>query len=183
MTPALIERLKELHAASTPGEWVTRRRGFGYPDYAGGPIRFLLDVDADTGVPICGGTIARESDANMQLIAALHNAFPQIMAELSRLRQSEAELRRDAEKYRYMRDNAPKEGVTVQFRPGGDSIIWGVVPEADAIDAARYRWLRSSDSAVADVCNKALPKADGFVFMEGDELDAAIDAALGETKK
>jgi chromosome segregation ATPase len=44
-------------------------------------------------------------------------------------------------------------------------------------DAERYRWIRSPEAAVADVCNSAHPKADGFVFMEGDELDAAIDAA------
>ena len=171
MTPALIERLKELHARSTPGPWVVKGDCgvHGPNDEHGNPTMVIYDE---------GGH--NRDDA--LCIAALHNAFPQIMAELSRLCQSEAELRRDAEKYRYMRDNAPKEGVTVQFRPGGDSIIWGVVPEADAIDAARYRWLRSSDSAVADVCNKALPKADGFILMDGDELDAVIDGALGETK-
>ena len=146
MTPALIERLKELHAASTPGEWVTRRRGFGYPDYAGGPIRFLLDVDADTGVPICGGTIARESDANMQLIAALHNAFPQIVAELSRLRQSEAELREDAERYRWLKahmtyyDTAESSGpvlASVSKRIWYHATDEAAYPLDAAIDAAR----------------------------------------------
>ena len=127
-------------------------------------------------------------------------------AELSRLRQSEAELRRDAEKYRYMRDNAPKEGVTVKFRPEGDSITWGVVPEADAIDAERYRWLKGQVhmGVVADngqrfnaklldghrdgnriLCSFILRHgaASAFATPKYRDLDAAIDAALGETKK
>ena len=46
-------------------------------------------------------------------------------------------------------------------------------------DVARYRWLRSPEAAVCEVCNRA-NAGDGFTFMEGDELDAAIDAAMKE---
>jgi hypothetical protein len=67
--------------------------------------------------------------------------------------------------------------------------IRSVFAERDALQARlevasrnerRYLWLRSSESSVAEVCNKATLKADGFVFMEGDELDAAIDAAIAQ---
>lgn len=47
-------------------------------------------------------------------------------------------------------------------------------------DADRYRWLRSEDAAVAEICNRALDKETGFEFMSGIELDAAIDAAIAE---
>ena len=194
MTPALIERLKELHARSTPGPWVVKGDCgvHGPNDEHGNPTMVIYDE---------GGH--NRDDA--LCIAALHNAFPQIMAELSRLCQSEAELRRDAEKYRYMRDNAPKEGVTVKFRPEGDSITWGVVPEADAIDAERYRWLKGQVhmGVVADngqrfnaklldghrdgnriLCSFILRHgaASAFATPKYRDLDAAIDAALGETK-
>lgn len=45
-------------------------------------------------------------------------------------------------------------------------------------DAARYRWLRSKEAAVTEICNCANPKEDGFTFMEMEELDTTIDAAM-----
>ena len=80
MTHALIERLKELHAASTPGEW----------RYSPWHIE-----EGESAVRAPDGWIIAitESNANGEYIAGLHNALPDLLAELSRLRQSEAELR------------------------------------------------------------------------------------------
>ena len=50
-----------------------------------------------------------ELEAAAGLIAALHNAFPQIVAELSRLRQSEAELRAALEGVLRVADRATDE--------------------------------------------------------------------------
>ena len=47
-------------------------------------------------------------------------------------------------------------------------------------DAERYRRLRTEESTVAEICNSAANKDDGFSFMWGDELDAAVDAARKE---
>ena len=52
--------------------------------------------------------------------------------------------------------------------------------QADARDAARYRWLRSPTSDVCRVIDKPVPGAHGFdyEYRTGEELDAAIDAAM-----
>ena len=40
-------------------------------------------------------------------------------------------LREDAKMWRYIRDNAPPEGCTVRFMPGGSAITWGVITESE----------------------------------------------------
>ena len=76
MTPALIERLKALHARSTPGPWVVKGDCgvHGPTDEHGNPTMVIYDE---------GGH--NRDDA--LCIAAIHNALPDLLAELSRLRQ------------------------------------------------------------------------------------------------
>ena len=88
---ALIERLKELHAKAKQGEWVAARVE---PQTVTQPFNkpyspWILGA-GPRGVSVDRNTCLHADDA--EYIAALHNAFPEIMAELSRLRQSEAEL-------------------------------------------------------------------------------------------
>jgi hypothetical protein len=45
-------------------------------------------------------------------------------------------------------------------------------------DAARYRWIRHKDTPVVEVCNAADDPDTDFMLMDGEQLDAAIDAAL-----
>ena len=90
MTHALIERLKELHAKSGSRKWEVD------PDDRPN-MEWNNHIIDDRGYAVCFMAHNPEGNAELEaaagLIAALHNAFPQIMAELSRLRQSEAELR------------------------------------------------------------------------------------------
>ena len=58
-----------------------------------------------------------------------------------------------------------------------------VTLEAASKDAERYRWIRSPEAAVAEICNSATDIEIGFVFMEGAQLDAAIDTALAAGKE
>lgn len=48
---------------------------------------------------------------------------------------------------------------------------------ADALDAARYRWLRSADNDVAPLIK---PSMIGWQMLVGSRLDAAIDAAMAK---
>ena len=95
---ALIERLKELHAKASPGPWhVQGDCGVHGPtDKHGNSTMVIYDE---------GGH--NRDDA--LCIAALHNAFPQIVAELSRLHQSEAELRAALEGVLRVADRATDE--------------------------------------------------------------------------
>ena len=82
MTPALIERLKELHAKATPGPWVVKGDcGVHGPDDEHGYQTMVIYDE--------GGH--NRDDA--LCIATLHNALPDLLAELSSLRQSEAAMR------------------------------------------------------------------------------------------
>ena len=53
------------------------------------------------------------------------------------------------------------------------------MPQSDALDAERYRWVRASESPTLEVCMVELPDHGGHRFLEGEELDAAIDSARG----
>ena len=54
--------------------------------------------------------------------------------------------------------------------------------DAAVADAERYRWLRSPDSNVADVCYCSMDTETGLGFMDGETLDSAIDAAIRALK-
>ena len=83
LSDAALARLEELHAAATPGEWwISNRRQYKFPTVAGGAGNG--QAVATTGGP--GGMYAYAAD-NAESIAALHNAFPDL---LSRLRLAEA---------------------------------------------------------------------------------------------
>lgn len=76
ITDAELAELKRLEAAATPGEWETIPRGSGLMGY---------DVDqvGDEGIGIPNGTrgmFERKEDADS--IAALHNAFPALVARI-----------------------------------------------------------------------------------------------------
>ena len=98
MTPALIEKLKELHAKAAPGPWVVQGDcGVHGPDDEHGYQTMVIYDE--------GGH--NRDDA--LCIAALHNALPDLLAELSRLRQSEAELRAALEGVLRVADRATDE--------------------------------------------------------------------------
>lgn len=68
----------------TPGPWEAEQRGFGYPDYEGGPVRRLWDVCGPNGELVMIGTIVAENEANARLTAAA----PDLLAALVRLMRS-----------------------------------------------------------------------------------------------
>lgn len=98
MTPETIERLNELRAKTTQGEWFHVTEEPEGEDYCEPPptqhaVSIYEDDTADA-VAWTGDEIWAEGDA--QWIAAIHNAWPSIAAELMRLR----ELHEFAERYR-----------------------------------------------------------------------------------
>ncbi|UGQ44939.1 hypothetical protein [Massilia endophytica] len=52
----------------------------------------------------------------------------------------------------------------------------------DAVDAARYRWLRNADQAIGNVIDKEFAPG-RWEYRSGEELDAAIDAAIAAMGK
>ena len=100
ITDAELAELKRLEAAATPGEWETIPRGSGLMGY---------DVDqvGDEGIGIPNGTrgmFERKEDADS--IAALHNAFPALVARIEAAEGLLAEALADAE-LDYRNDELP----------------------------------------------------------------------------
>jgi hypothetical protein len=58
---------------------------------------------------------------------------------------------------------------------------------ADEKDAARYRWLRTAEGKIYNQWHWSVERYDhknkGWDALDGDELDAAIDAAIAEERK
>lgn len=81
-------------------------------------------------------------------------------------------LRRDAERYRWLRDWLDNNGLLIRAIRG-ESLAGYEHPDIEALrrDAERYRWLREKDGIAVDVTV--------FGSMEAN-LDAAIDAAMKE---
>ncbi len=49
---------------------------------------------------------------------------------------------------------------------------------SDVRGAERYRWLREPDAPTAEVC--LVIEGEGSRFIDGDDLDQAIDTAMGD---
>jgi hypothetical protein len=79
-----INKLRELHAATTQGEWTD-----------GDSIVWLDNTDDDDFVSDCSlGYFSEERQAaNATFIAAAHNVMPALLDELERLRAENAALK------------------------------------------------------------------------------------------
>jgi hypothetical protein len=101
MTPEQLDALRTLYKKATPGEWVL--------DWNVSRLD-IFSSDATTLVAtLCRSALAPAIDdrveANAKLIAALHNAFPSLLAAARR----GMEAAEDAERYRWLRDNPEHE--------------------------------------------------------------------------
>lgn len=137
MTPQQIEQLEALYQAADKSKWVVDD-----PKHAHVQTDDYHSIDAGKGYhPEGFGIQSYMSLANAQLIAALHNAWPELKSAL----------------------------------------------EAAQADARRYRWLREACTATDGefFIGVDSPKHISAWALQGEEADAAIDAALnaGETNE
>jgi len=85
MTPDEIKQLDELHAKTTQGEWDA-----SHPRRSGSEHVYC---DGEMIADCCKEPPRTECESNAVYIAAIHNAWPAISAELKRLRDFEAAVR------------------------------------------------------------------------------------------
>lgn len=80
--PVDIEALQKLYDASTPGEWY-------FSESVGDALEELVVNQNDEDVPVLTGEFIGEQECqdNWDLIAAAHNAMPQLLAEVRESRQ------------------------------------------------------------------------------------------------
>ena len=95
--------------------------------------------------------------------------------ELATLRTENAALAADATAYRYLKANAPPEGITLKFLPNGSQITWGIPyteAQGDALLDALKRLRRVCESHSWQDLIEDTPE-----FVALDEARAAIDKA------
>lgn len=153
-------------AGPTPGEWIACGPSFGSPDGMPTRLNEVVQADPEDSDNDCLPTICRDGDwdesfraeqsANMGYIATAHPA--RITRVLDALEASQAEcarLRADAERYRYLRNR------------GADEVLHVSGPAAGC-------WID---------CEIGSEHPYPLTLLTGDDADAAIDAAMAETKE
>ncbi|MFA7279563.1 MAG: hypothetical protein WC100_05665 [Sterolibacterium sp.] len=127
-----LDELERLYRKATPGEWLLSDVDIPPIVYLGAQKNEAMIACVDAGAGYANLPV-NEAEANAKSIAALHNAFPDLLA-----------LARDGERYRWLRDetNPDKERPYVTVQTENDWGNWFNTfeqgPSLDAaIDAAR----------------------------------------------
>lgn len=84
----LIERLRALYAKATPGEWFADDDGSNRFIFANVVSCAIIDFTGPAQIADC------------ELVAQLHNAFPELAAEIERLQREVGEARKREGKLR-----------------------------------------------------------------------------------
>lgn len=82
-----IENLRELHAATTQGEWRTIADSFDPPEW------FIATSEGVFGDCIFGPSEAMPVNHNYEFAVRAHNVWPALLDELERLRAENAALK------------------------------------------------------------------------------------------
>ena len=99
------QKLRELAGAATPGPWIACQYG-DYGDY-NGDCRVILGEGGDIRTAVVLGFDTPENDANAQLIAAANPAaILSLLDELQTLRVTAENAEKDAERYRWLRNES-----------------------------------------------------------------------------
>ena len=90
--PIDLDKLERLEREATPGPWRLKRRAFEYNIFAV-VIDFSSDLEAVHGLNLCRiSELDRDGESNLDLLIALRNAAPALIAELRAARERIAEL-------------------------------------------------------------------------------------------
>jgi len=176
LTPEQLDELQALYEKATPGEWIADdNEGFSAwtiwagmtPSGHGTPGPIIAEIAEIHGD-------GAKSDVNADLIAALHNAFPALLAAARR----GMENGRDAEKWReYIRVQAAAR------RPGAMLIRLSMVEPTEGKFYENAHGITSTElgDALADKGRTVEKVKRAFAFL-AMELLAAIDEARGKNK-
>src|SRR5690554_6617443 len=85
--PLDLDKLERLEREATPGPWRLKRRAFEYNIFAV-VIDFSSDLEAVHGLNLCRiSELDRDGESNLDLLIALRNAAPALIAELRAARE------------------------------------------------------------------------------------------------
>lgn len=92
--PIDLDKLERLEREATPGPWNLKGRITGcYNIFATGIIDFSGGLEAVPGLSICRiSELSRDGESDLDLLIALRNAAPALIAELRAARKRLAEL-------------------------------------------------------------------------------------------
>jgi hypothetical protein len=101
-----IERLRELLAKATPGPWLTGSGAILKPEVAAKPSAGVLSVNRAV-VCLTGPDERACSADDAELIVAMHNALPELLADYERLRGMEERVKGLGERWRSAKATSP----------------------------------------------------------------------------